>query len=424
MLAAAALSLPVAGGVALAQEGGDAALDPTTPTTPAPTTPTGPLPTLTGPATQATVAWQAPASITEDERVKLTVTGQLNGQATIHAALMRDVAACPSSPLYPTQSVAGGRLAVSAPATPPVVGQPNLGTIDHASTLSTPSGGAVRLCAWIVASPSTGEASTLARLDQPYAIISRSSTVSGVIPPLVRSAEHFSVTLSGTTAGTGRRILVMAEPNRGQRCGELRKAASGKRPLQGVYGIPSGTYTKALRLRYRSKTAGQMLLCFQIVEVKDRVPEGELSAVQTVAESLKCERTQLTIAGRRSDLTTIRRRRDAAKARVDDAKRRAAPIKRRYVTKKRASDRRVAAARKRLARAKSSAARKQASRRLAATKRTEARRMRTARKPLTAIEATIRRNDRTYKQYRRGAVLLDQTITRTKKDLKKYCAKP
>ncbi len=91
---------------------------------------------------------------------------------------------------------------------------------------------------------------------------------------------------------------------------------------------------------------------------------------------------------------------------------------------RKASNRRIANARKAVSKAKSPAGRRKASRRLAAVRRSEQRKVYRAGAPLRKLDAQIRYQERSYKQYRTGANLLQQTITRTQKDAKKYCANP
>ncbi len=58
------------------------------------------------------------------------------------------------------------------------------------------------------------------------------------------------------------------------------------------------------------------------------------------------------------------------------------------------------------------------------SRRAEARRVSRAGAPYRKALATIKVQERTYRQYRTGASLLTSTIARMKKDTKKYCAKP
>ncbi|MEH3053156.1 MAG: hypothetical protein PGN13_03985 [Patulibacter minatonensis] len=456
-LAATALLVPVGAGLAIADG-----------TTPAPRS-------LDGGATAARITWTAPAAITEDTKFTLGLRGEINGQATAHIALV-DAPACPASPLYPRQLALGTRLAVTVdpaavvvptptptavPATTPTptaTGTPDPlatptptptatptpaptatpaptpaatapattplgGLVDQALSLTEKDSGDYRLCGWVVASPASSEASTVARFDQPVTVANRAATLSADVPETARSGDYFTVKVTGQTPGTGRRLLVMAEPDKGQQCSTLRKAAAGKRPLQTVVSVGSGNFSKTLKLRYRTKTSGPHLLCIQVVETSDRNPEGVASRVQTVTESLKCVNTQAAVAQRRKDLEVIRRRRDTAQDRISAARQKLAPLRQRYATAKKASDRRIATARRAVSRAKSAAGRKQARKRLASVRRTESRKLSRAGAPLRKANAAIKVQERTYKQYRTGANLLNDSIARMKKDTKKYCSK-
>ncbi len=332
----------------------------------------------------------------------------------------------PGDDARPDEHDAGGHHAddptpTPAATTPPA---PTTGRIDQALTATEKSSGQYRLCGWVVANPASSEASTVARLDQPVTVANRTSSLTAEIPDTARSGDYFSVKVSGTTPAAGRRLLVMAEPNKGQQCGTLRKAASGKRPLQSIIGVPSGAFSKIVKLRYRTKTAGPYLLCIQVVEASDRNPEALQSRVMTVTESLKCVNTQAAIAQRRRDLDVIRGRRDAAEQRLAAARKKLAPLRKTYAAAKRVSDQRIAKARKAVTNAKSAAGKRKARKRLATVRRTEAARLRRAGAPLRKAQASIRVQERTYRQYRTGANLLNDTITRMKKDTKKYCAKP
>lgn len=429
--------------------------------------------TLDRPATTARIGWTVPATITEDQRISVPLVGEIDGQATGHVALLENVSACPASPLYPRQIAAGTRLVIAAAPTPPTTPAPTSTTPAPTSpttptptatpdptpqptsttpttpttpsptpaptsTTSTSLGGLVNqslsvveknsgtyhLCGWVVASPASSEASTVAQLDQRVVVANRTASITAEIPDVARSGDYFSVKVSGTSPGAGRRLLAMAETDRGQQCGNLRKAASGKRPLQTIAGIPSGAFTKVLRLRYRTKTAGPHLLCVQVVEASDRNPEGTAAKVMTVTESIKCVNTQAAITQRRKDLEVIRGRRDAAQERLSAARKRLAPVRAKYLKAKRASDRRVATARKAVRKAKSAAGKRKARQRLARVQRTESRRLRAARRPYAKLNAQLTVQERTYRQYRTGASLLSATITRMQKDTKKYCAKP
>ncbi len=394
--------------------------DGTTPTTPATTTPE-----LGGPATRATATWTAPTALTEETKFTLPVAGEIDGQATAHLALVKDVPACPLSPLYPRQLATGARVNLvgkgPVPATSPV---PLGATFSHTLSLTPKDSGDYRLCGWIVAFPSANEASTVAQFDQPVTVGNKTATLSAEIPDGARSGDYFSVKLAGTNPGAGRRALVMAETDKGQSCATMVKAASGKRPLQTVVGLPNGDYTKTLRLRYRTKTAGPHLLCVQIVETVDRTPEALASRVMAVSEGLKCVNTQTALSQRSSDLTVVRKRRDAAKSRLAAAKKKVAPAKAKLAKQTTASNKRIAAASKAAKRAKSKAAKKKAKRRLAQIRRAEQKKIYNAGAPLRKANAAVRMHQRSYNQYRTGANLLMDTISRTKKDLKKYCAKP
>ncbi len=437
LLPATAIALPLGAALAVAQVPGTAGR------------------TLDAPASAAQISWAPPASITEEQRFTLGVKGVVDGQATGHVALVEG-AACPASPLYPRQLVAGTKLTVTpipvaAPSTPASTPEttpattattpettpgttpapttaapaaPTTGRVDQSLTATQRDSGQYRLCGWVVAAPASSEASTVARFDQPVSVANRTSELTAEIPETARSGDYFSVKVTGTAPAAGRRLLVMAEPNKGQQCGGLRKAASGKRPLQTIVGVSSGAFSKVVKLRYRTKTAGAYLLCIQVVEASDRNPEALQSRVMTVTESLKCVNTQAAIAQRRRDLDVIRGRRDAAERRLAAAKEKLSPLRKRYAAAKRASDRRIANARKAVTKAKSAAGKKKARKRLATVRRTEAARLRRAGAPLRKAEAAIRVQERTYRQYRTGASLLNDTIGRMKKDTKKYCAKP
>ncbi|MBJ7470374.1 MAG: hypothetical protein JHD16_03695 [Solirubrobacteraceae bacterium] len=401
--------------------------DPSTPTTPDVTTPTTPAtttPDLSGAAAAATATWSPPASLLEENRFTFAVTGEISGQATVHAALVKD-ATCPASPLFPRQVASGSRVNVVAkgpvPATTPAV----LGGTYSASVSLTPKdSGVFRLCGWIVGFPSASEASTVAKFDQIVSVGNKSATLTAEMPDAARAGDYFTVKVSGTTPGTGRRVLIMAEPDKGQACEPLRKAASGKRPLQTVVGLPKGDYTKTLRLRYRTKTAGPHLLCAQIVETVDRVPEASAARVMQISEGLKCVNTQTALAQRTRDLTVIRNRRDSAKSRLAAAKKKVGPAKARLSKQQKASNKRISAARKAVSRAKSKAAKQRANRRLAQVRKAENKKIYRAGAPLRKANATVRQHQRAYSQYRTGANLLMDTISRTRKDLTKYCAKP
>ncbi len=402
-------------------------LDATTPTTPEATTPETPAtttPDLGGAATRATATWTAPGELTEEAKFSLAVSGEIDGQATAHVALLKDVAACPLSPLYPRQIATGPRVAVNAKGPVPAASPVPLGATYSATLSATPKdSGAYRLCGWLVGFPSANEASTVARFDQAVTVANKTATLTAEIPAGARSGDYFSVKLAGTNPGTGRRALVMAETDKGQSCATMVKAASGKRPLQSVVGLPNGDYTKTLRLRYRTKTAGPHLLCIQIVETVDRAPEALASRVMSVSEGLKCVNTQTALAQRSSDLGVVRKRRDAAKNRLAAAKKKVAPAKAKLTKQTKASNKRIASAKKAAKRAKSKAAKKKANRRLAQVRKAEQKKIYKAGAPLRKANAAVRQHQRSYNQYRTGANLLMDTISRTRKDLKKYCAK-
>lgn len=414
-----------------------------------------------GAATAARITWAPPASITEEQRFSLGLSGQIDGQATAHIALLDAATACPASPLYPRQIAAGTKLtltpdpaaptptpspspapttttpldttpttpadttpATTAPiATTPAGPTPLGALVGQSLTLTEKDSGTYHLCGWVVASPAVNEASTLARFDSVVQVANRPSTVTAEIPEAARSGDYFSVKVTGTTPAAGRRLLVMAEPNKGQTCSNLRKAAAGKRPLQTVVGIGSGDYAKTLKLRYRTKTAGAYLLCIQVVESSDRIPEAATSAVQTVTESLKCVNTQTAITQRKRDLEVIRGRRDAAQKRLSAARKKLTPLRSKYSAAKKQSTKRIATASKAVRKAKSAAGKKKARKHLAAVRRSEAKRLSRVGAPYRKANAAIKVQERTYKQYRTGASLLTDTITRMKKDSKKYCAK-
>lgn len=411
-----------------------------TPTpSPSPTpipTPAITAPSISGAATKAVVTWTGPATISEEKSFQLKVAGTIDGQATAHIAVLDASAACPASPLYPTQLATGTRLTVtpnpgatpvyatatgapsSAPATTPVV----LGGQTSATLTTTArDSGTYRLCGWLVGSPAFGTASTISQYDQIVAVGNRPGTVSATIPDTARSADYFTVKATGTTDGTGRRLLVMGEPDKGQSCDAMRKLPTGKRPLQTVVSV-SGSFTKTIKVRFASKTSGAQLVCVQLVEVTDRIPEASASHTITVSEALKCTTTQAAINQTVSDLKVIRGRRDAALSRLSAAKKKLAPLRARVSKQKKRSAKRIATARKAAARAKSAAGRKKAKAHLAAVKKSEAKRIYRAGSGLRAMTGTIKGHQRTYSQYRTGANLLADTLARTRKDLKKYCS--
>jgi hypothetical protein len=436
---AAALILPFGGAVAMADT-----VDGTTPTTPTtpvladpgspttPTTPTTPVattPVISGAATAADILWTPPASITEETKFTLSGSGTVNGQATAHIAVVDPGAACAASPLYPMQTASGSRVTVAAaplpdPALPAPTPKYLGGTTSFNLTFTPKESGQYRLCGWLVGTPAANATSTVAQFDQVVNVNNRPASLSAEIPDSARSGDYFSVKYTGTTAASGRRLLIMAETDKGQSCANLRKAASGKRPLQTVVGLPTGSFTKTVKLRYRTKTAGSLLLCTQIVETVDRNPEAVASKTMVVSEGIKCVATQTALTQRSADLGVVRKRRDSALSRLTAAKKKLAPIKARVATARKASNRRIATAQKAVKRAKSAAGKKKARKHLAAVRRAEAKRMRTVEAPLRKANATVTVTQRAYNQYRTGAKLLTETITRTKKDLKKYCANP
>lgn len=394
----------------------------TTPTTP--TTPTTTTPNLTGAATTATGNWSGIPQLVEETKFNVSVAGDIDGQATAHVALLKDVPTCPASPLYPQQIVTGNRLSLSAKGAIPITTPPTLGaSYQYGTSLTPKDSGIYHLCGWVVGFPASSESSTVLRWDQAVNVANKEAQLSAEIPDAARSGDYFTVKLTGNNPGTGRRALVMAEPDKGQSCNTLVKAASGKRPLQSVVGLPSGDYTKSLRLRYRSKTAGPHLLCVQIVETVDRTPEAVASRVMNVSEGLKCTSTQTALAQRSSDLKVIRSRRDAAQQRLAAAKKKVAPARAKLTRQKKASQKRINAARKAVKRAKSKAGKKKANRRLAQVRKAENKKIYRAGAPLRKASAAVRQQERSYRQYRTGANLLMDTISRTKKDLKKYCSK-
>lgn len=406
---------------------------PTTPTpsptpspTPAPTTPVPTTPTLAGPASIADIAWTAPGAIVEEAKLSLKLEGTLNGQATAHVAMLpAEGGSCPTSPLYPMQTATGTRVVVKPAAGPaPTTPTPARGTTTHTLTLTPKEAGTFWLCGWLVGTPAANETSTVSRFSQLVGVANRAATLAADIPSAARSADYFTVKLAGSTPASGRRVLIMAEPDRGQRCDTLRKAPSGRRPLQAVVGLPSGAFEKTLRLRYRSKTAGAHLLCAQIVETNDRTPEAVAQRSMVVGETLKCVNTQVAVKQRAGDLGVIRSRRDAALTRLRAAKEKLAPLRAKVRAQRAASGRRIDSAKKAVRRAKSAKGRERAKARLARVKRAEARRIYAASGPLRSANAAVRQHDRAYRQYKTGARLLDETITRTRKDLKKYCAAP
>ncbi|MDQ8046578.1 MAG: hypothetical protein REI11_18380, partial [Patulibacter sp.] len=308
--------------------------------------------------------------------------------------------------------------ATTTPATTPAV----LGGLTSATLSLTPKdSGTYRLCGWLVGSPAFGAASTIAQFDQVVGVANRPATLSATIPDTARSADYFPIKVTGSTDGTGRRILIMGEPDHGQQCAQMRKLPTGKRPLQNVTAV-SGNFSKTIKVRFASKTSGAQLVCVQLVESVDRNPEALDQHTVTVSEALKCTTTQAALTQTVSDLKVIRGRRDAALARLTAAKKKLKPLRARVSKQRTVSDRRIATARKALTRAKTPAGRKSASRHLAAVKKTEARRIYNAGAGLRRMNGTIRGHQRTYNQYRTGANLLNATLTRTKKDLTKYCS--
>lgn len=414
---AALLLLPAGATIATAA---DPVPEATTPTETTPTTP--PAPNLLGAATAAKITWDVPASITEETHFNVTYSGAINGQATVHFAVLRDLPACPVSPLYPTQTASGTRVAVTeapAPTTPDATWLGGLTAGTWSPTVA--DAGPARVCGWILGYPTSG-GTALAAVDRPVTIASKVATLTAELPATARSAEFFTVKLTGTTPGSGRRALIMGEKDRGQNCADLRKAASGKRPLQSIVGLAKGNFTKSVRVRFRSKVTGPHLLCVQIVEIKDRTPEATAARVAAVGESLRCDVVQTSMSQRLRDLSVIRNRRDAARKRVSAARKQLAPLTKSFTKQRRISDRRIASARMALARAKSKAGKRKASKRLAAVRRSESRRLTKVGGPYRRAKAAVRSNERAYQQNATGVKLLEQSVARTKKDIKKYCA--
>lgn len=383
---------------------------------------------LSGPASSGLLTWVPPTTITEDTATTLGVRGEINGQATGHVKLLEATTPCPVSPLYPQQLATGSTLTVTPTTAPAPVGttptSPLGGTIDSSLSFTERDSGAYRLCGWVVARPPANEASTIARFEQPVTVANKVATIDVQAPESVRSGDYFTIKMTGTTPGSGRRALVMAEPSAGQSCPELRKVPTGKRKLQSVIGLASGAYSKSSRQRFATKTAGTYLLCIQVVEATDRNPEAFWTRTLTVTESAKCVSTQSALEQRRRDLTVIRTRRDNAKERLAKAEAKLAPLKRSYDRSKRASDRRIASARRAVARAKTPTGKRRAQQRLTRVRRAEASKLRRIGKPYRQAAAKVSVESRTYKQYRTGANLLMDTISRMKKDTKKYCANP
>lgn len=405
------------------------ASQPTTPVAPAATTPaTTPYapPSLLGAASAAEVTWTAPSVITEESKFSLTATGTVNGQATGHIALVSG--ACPTSPLFPRQVSTGTRTTVAAdpaaatpPATPTTPG-PLGGTFSQTLTLTPRDSGMFHLCGWILGFPASSEASTVSRFDQPVTVANRPSTLAVELPAAARSGDYFTLKLSGTTPASGRRALIMADPDKGQSCNDFRKAPSGKRPLQSVVGLGSGSFDKTLRLRFRSKTAGAYLVCVQIVEINDRNPETAVGRSMVVTEGIKCVASQTALTQRTTDLSTVRKRRDAAAGRLAAAKKKVAPARAKATKQRKVSERRIRTAQRAVSKAKSKAGKAKARKRLAKVRKLETARTYRAAAPLRTATALVKQQERAYRQYRTGANLLLETITRTKKDLKKYCA--
>lgn len=430
---AAGLILAPAGGMTLAVADELAPTTPeattpegTTPTTPEPTTPPVDPATLTldKPATRADISWEFPPSWDEEQKVTIRARGTTDGQLTYHAAFLTDIPNCPVSPLYPRQVATGSKITVKPVSGTGTGTTPAAGTVDHSASITPKDSGGQRFCAWVLSSPAANEASTLARVDLALNVASRPAELRPTVPDTVRSGDYFTVTLAGRTAASGRRALVMADPEKGQNCAAMRKSTSKSRGLQSVIGVASGEFSKTSKLRFKGKTAGSYRLCIQIVEAGDRNPEAVFTKVVTVTEQMKCVATQTALTQRRADLTLIRQRRDSAKKRVTAARKKAAPVRKRVATMRKASNKRISNARKAVRKAKSPSGRKKASRRLASVRRAEAKKLYRAEAPLRKLNAQVRMHDRTYKQYRTGANLLQQTIDRTKRDAKKYCAKP
>ncbi len=306
----------------------------------------------------------------------------------------------------------------------PAAAAPTTGKVDQSLSATERTSGQYRLCGWVVATPASSEASTVARYDQPITVANRTSALTAEIPESARSGDYFSVKVTGSTPASGRRLLVMAEPDKDQQCAGLRKAASGKRPLQSVIGVPSGAFTKVVKLRYRTKTAGPYLLCIQVVEASDPQPRGapephhDGHRIAEVREH--AGRDHPAPPRPRRD---PRPRDDAAQQRLSAARQKLAHSARSTPPQSaRATSASPPPAKPSPKRGALPANAKpaNASRACAAPKPPAS----AAPAPHSAKPSSIRVQERTYRQYRTGANLLSDTIGRMKKDTKKYCAKP
>ena len=393
---------------------------PTTPTTPA-TTPLAVAP-LSGPATIAQITWTPPASLTEEQPSQLSLAGTLNGFATLHTLLQpQSAGACPASPLYPRQVATGTQLSVTATAPDPG-GSGSIGPVQRTLTITPQNGGPQRLCAWIVASPSSSAASTVASLDQVYDVASAPATLVQTVPQATRAADFFTVQFSGTTSGTGRRVLVMGELDTGQQCGNLVKLAAGKRPLQTVATVAKGAFTKTLHLRFKVTTPpGNYLLCTQIVEANDRVPEAVQSGTIQVTDSGRCVQAKTAIAGRLQDTAAITKRRDQAKTRLAQIRAKLPALQHRGVAARKQYVARVHAAQRAARHARSKAGKHKARLRLVTVRRSQAALLRRKTAPLRLARSAERQRAHDYDQQRDGVTLLLGSVKRAQKSLKKYC---
>lgn len=381
----------------------------------APSTPPAP-PSLDGPATTALATWEPPAEIREDFATSLGVRVQADGKVIFRTRLVRDGAVCPAAP----PATGGTRIVLAPPATAPAPGAPYLGSGMSTRAIKTSVAGHAVVCGWIVADAPAG--AVLATFAQPYSVVSRRASISGTLPTQIAAGESFDITLRGATPGPGRRALVMADPFTGQNCADMLKAPAGARHLQGVYGLAEGNYTKPLKLRFRNATTpGAYLLCIQIVELTDRVPEAMLSTVVNVGATLKCQNATIAADRRAGELTILRSRRDRSLERLKAAKRKAEPARKRYLNAKRASDKRVDRARRAVSRAKSKAAKQRAQRRLSTIKRTEARRLKVRRAPYTKLERPVLAHRRSWKRWTRGVTQIHRSLKTATADRAKYC---
>jgi len=407
-------------------------LTPTTPTTPTttattPTTPTTPvIPQLTGAATAGQLMWSPPTALAEEQPARLTLSGTVNGFATLHTLLQpQSDGPCAPSPLYPRQIATGTPLsavpqaaASGADATTPAPS----GAVQITVTLTPPNAGPQRLCAWVVGSPSSSAASTVALLDQPYDVSSAPATLVQTAPTSTRAADFFTVQLSGTTAGNGRRALVMGEPDHGQDCATLTKLPAGKRALQTITSVGKGNFTKAVHLRFKLKTApGSYLLCTQIVEASDRVPEAVQSQTIEVTDSGRCVIAKSAIAGRLQDAATVSRRRDAARARLAQIRAKLPKLQHLGAAARQRYEKRVGAAQRAVRHARSAPAKRRARRQLANVRRGQAALLRHKTAPLRIAKSAERQRAADYNQQRDGVTLLLDSVKRAQKTLKKYC---